>query len=177
MRPMHKSLLALTGLIFSTSAALSHDYEVKDIIIDHPTLRMPIANQKVTAGYMTMTNKGEADKLISATAKIVDHIELHTMKMEGDVMKMRELEEGIELPAGQTVTLEPGGLHLMFLGLKSELVDGDFEYVELEFKKAGKVKVTFQIDESIKLGMKKDMKHDMKTDMQHDEMKEEEKEY
>jgi len=61
-------------------------------------------------------------------------VELHTMTMDGDVMRMREVEGGIELPAGETVELAPGGLHIMFMGLESPFVEGETVPVTLTFE-------------------------------------------
>ena len=88
--------------------------------------RATLPNAPVAGGYITITNKGSADDtLIAASSPVAEDVQLHEMKMEGDVMKMAELPDGIAVPAGGTVTLEPGGLHLMFMGLKEPLVENE----------------------------------------------------
>jgi periplasmic copper chaperone A len=67
------------------------------------------------------------------------------MTMEGDVMKMRELPSGLEIPAGGTVELKPGGFHLMFMGVKTPFKEGDTLKVELKFEKAGQVDVDLPV--------------------------------
>ncbi len=68
------------------------------------------------------------------------------MEMDGDVMRMRKLEQGIALPAGKTVELKPGGLHVMFIGLKAPLKEGDRFPLKLRFEKAGEVQVDVKIE-------------------------------
>ena len=67
------------------------------------------------------------------------------MKMDGSVMKMRPLADGLEIKPGQTVELNPGGYHVMFVGLKKQLMQGDHFKATLEFAKAGKVDVDFSV--------------------------------
>lgn len=102
--------------------------------------RATLPNAPVGGGFLTIANKGaEADRLVSAEAAIAKQTQIHEMAMEGDVMKMRELEDGLELPAGETVALEPGGFHLMFMGLNGTIKEGDVIPVTLSFEKAGTV--------------------------------------
>src|SRR5690606_28257843 len=85
--------------------------------------RATLPNAPVAGGYLTIANGGaEADRLISATSPAAGRSELHEMKMEGDVMRMTALENGIDIPAGGTVTLAPGGLHIMFMDLAQPFV-------------------------------------------------------
>jgi copper(I)-binding protein len=67
--------------------------------------------------------------------------QVHEMKMEGDVMKMGELKDGLEIPAGAKVELKPGGFHIMFMGLKEGIKEGDAVKVKLVFEKAGEVEI------------------------------------
>ena len=94
----------------------------------------------VGGGYLTVTNSAGPDRLIGVTAStITDQAEIHEMRMAGDVMQMRSLPEGVEVPAGGTLVLKPGALHLMFMNLRAPLVAGETVPVTLEFEKAGKV--------------------------------------
>lgn len=103
-------------------------------------------NAKVGAGYAVLANTTpEDDRLVGATAEISERVEVHSMAMDDGVMRMRELEDGLPLPAGETVLLEPGGLHLMFMGLKRRLTPGDVFEGTLEFEKAGAVEITFEV--------------------------------
>jgi len=104
--------------------------------------RATLPNAPVGGGFMTITNTGtEDDTLIGASSPVAGHMEVHEMAMQGDVMKMRELTDGLPIPAGQTVVLKPGGFHVMFMGLKQPLVEGETIMVTLKFAKAGEVEV------------------------------------
>jgi copper(I)-binding protein len=100
----------------------------------------------VAGGFLSISNTGSADDtLIAATSPFAGDVQLHEMKMEGDVMKMQELPAGIPVPAGQTVMLKPGGLHLMFMQLKQPLVEGTQVPVTLTFEKAGTVELLLDV--------------------------------
>ena len=85
-----------------------------------------------------------ADRLVSASSPAARTTELHTHIREGDVMRMRGVP-GIEVPAGQAVTLQPGGLHLMLIGLTQPLNRGETVPVTLVFERAGPVQVALQV--------------------------------
>ncbi|NBB47339.1 DUF1775 domain-containing protein [Rhizobium sp. CRIBSB] len=105
-----------------------------------------LPGQPVGGGFITITNKGgEADKLVSATSAQAGEVQLHEMAMEGDVMKMRQLTEGIVIPAGETVELKPGGLHLMFYKVAEPFKEGATVNVTLTFEKAGAVDVVLPV--------------------------------
>ena len=104
--------------------------------------RATLPNAPVGGGFLTITNTGgEPDRLMGAASPVAEKVQLHEMKMAGDVMKMSELENGVEIPAGQTVSLAPGGLHIMFMGLKAPFVEGQTVPVTLTFEKAGPVEI------------------------------------
>ena len=117
-----------------------------DLTITGAFTRATLPNAPVGGGFLTIANNGaEADRLVAAASPVAAQVQLHEMKMEGDVMKMAELENGIEIPAGETVTLAPGGLHIMFMGLKQAFVEGQTVPVTLTFEKAGTVEVLLQV--------------------------------
>ena len=102
------------------------------------------------AVYMTIENEGdEDDRLVGVQSEIADAVELHTVNMVEGVMQMRPVEDGIEIPAGgsETVVLEPGGLHVMLVGLNESLAVGDTFVVELEFEQAGSIAVDVEVRE------------------------------
>ena len=104
--------------------------------------RATLPNAPVGGGFLTIINTGaEADRLVSVTTDIAKEAQIHEMAMEGDVMKMRQLKDGLEIPAGESVALEPGGFHLMFMGLNGAIKEGDVVPVTLTFEKAGTVSV------------------------------------
>ncbi|GGE37946.1 hypothetical protein GCM10011360_27200 [Primorskyibacter flagellatus] len=120
--------------------------------------RATLPNAPVAGGFMTIANTGQnEDRLLSATSPIAGRVEIHEMAMEGDVMRMRALPDGLALPAGDTVTLAPGGYHLMFMELKQALPEGDSVPVTLRFRDAGEVDVTLTVgptDAGAHAGMK-----------------------
>ncbi len=139
-------LLAATCLAFAASLAQAHSYQVGTIDIGHPYARSTAAGQPTGGGYLSLTNKGDApDRLLSASADVSERVELHSMKMEGTVMRMRQVE-AIDIPAGERVALEPGGLHIMFINLKAPLKEGDRFPMTLRFEKAGEVKVDVAVE-------------------------------
>jgi copper(I)-binding protein len=85
-------------------------------------------------------------------------VELHEMKMDGDVMRMRQVA-AVDVPAGGSVALEPGGLHVMLLGLKAPLKEGDRFPMTLRFEKAGEVKVEVHVEAAGVGPARHDMKH------------------
>jgi copper(I)-binding protein len=119
---------------------------IGDIEITDAFTRATLPNAPVAGGYLTITNKGKAeDSLLSATSPAAGKVELHQMSMQGDVMKMAPLPDGIVVPAGETVELSPGGLHIMFMQLKRPFVEGETVPVTLDFEKAGTVEVQLPV--------------------------------
>ena len=119
---------------------------VGDLELTAPFARATLPNQPVGGGYVTITNKGStADRLVSASSPAAGEVQIHEMSMEGDVMKMRQLPDGVEIPAGQSVALSPGGLHLMFLKLKGAFKQGEEVPVTLNFEKAGPVEIKLPV--------------------------------
>ena len=97
------------------------------------------------AGYLTIHNNGAApDKFTGGTADFAT-VEVHEMSMVGGVMKMRELKDGVVIPAHGTVTLAPNGYHLMFTGLKQPLTKGSVAKATLTFEHAGAIPVEFAV--------------------------------
>jgi copper(I)-binding protein len=95
---------------------------------------------------MTLVNQGgEADRLVAAQTEVAQVVELHESKLEGDVMKMQPVEGGIPVPAKGEVELKPGGLHVMLIGLKQSLNEGDRFLVTLEFEKSGPLQVEAEV--------------------------------
>jgi copper(I)-binding protein len=106
--------------------------------------RPTVPGQQAGGGYLTLTSP-MADRLIGGSTPAAQRFELHTMAMKGDVMEMREVEGGVDLPAGRKVEFKPGGLHVMFMGLKEPLKIGSKVPVTLKFQKAGELKVEFEV--------------------------------
>lgn len=143
MSSIRRALLVTAWLAALTAPALAHDYTVGDLHIDHPWARATVAGQRAGGAFLTIDNRGRSDDRllrVQAPADRASSAELHSMRQEGDVMRMREVGS-IDIPAGQTVKLQPGGLHIMLMGLKAPLQAGDKFPLVLTFEKAGSVTV------------------------------------
>ncbi len=139
-------ILVLTSMIVLSAGFARAQSSDASIVVEKPFSRATPAGSKVGAGYMTITNKGAAaDRLVSASSPVAGEVQVHEMTMQNGVAKMRALPGGLPIEAGKTVTLAPGGNHLMLMGLKAPLKQGDKVPVTLNFEKAGKVDVTLDI--------------------------------
>jgi copper(I)-binding protein len=155
----------LTAAMLVAGIAQAHSFNAGDLSIDHPYARATVGSQPNGAAYMQIENKGKTDDaLLSASSPVAATVEVHSMKMEGDVMKMRAVDS-LELKAGSKLEMKPGdGYHVMLLGLKKPLKAGDKFPLTLSFRKAGKVKVSVHVSDK---GM--DVKPAMEDDMhEHD---------
>jgi len=145
MIPLRTRLLALFVAFLAVPAA-AQDYRVGTLEIGHPWTRATPSTAPTAGGFLTVTNKGTTpDKLISAKSAAAETVQIHTMKMEGNVMRMREQDGGLEIAPGATVTLAPGHLHLMMMGLKGPLKQGEKVPVTLVFEKAGSIDVELAV--------------------------------
>lgn len=139
----------VAGLTLAVAATISVPAAAQSATapkIDHPYARATMPGQPNGGGYLKIDNAGgAADRLVAASADVSRTVELHTMKLEGDVMRMRQID-AIDVPAGQTVELKPGGMHLMFIGLKAPLKAGDSFPVKLRFEKAGERVVEVKVE-------------------------------
>jgi copper(I)-binding protein len=129
------------------NVALAHEAKIGSITIEHPWSRATPGGVMVAAGYLTIRNSGERpDRLVSVTTDIAGSAEVHEMKVVDGVMQMRPLPDGVVVPAGGEVALEPGANHLMFVGLQRPLKEGESFAATLTFEKAGSVEVTFMVE-------------------------------
>ncbi|MGF1660392.1 MAG: copper chaperone PCu(A)C [Rubrimonas sp.] len=112
-----------------------------DISVADPFARATPPGAGASAAYMAVRNAGsEDDRLVAARSDVARRVELHTHILDADgVARMREVEGGIPLPAGETVTLAPGGLHVMLMGLTGQLLEGESVPLTLVFEKAGEL--------------------------------------
>jgi copper(I)-binding protein len=142
-----RSILALTALAIA-AAANAHDYKAGELTVAHPYARATVPNQPTGAAYMTIENSGkDADKLLAASSPVAKSVQIHSMSMQGNVMKMREVSD-LELKPSTKTELKPGdGYHLMLVGLKQPLKAGDKFPVTLSFEKAGKVDVSVWVED------------------------------
>lgn len=125
-------------LAVTVSPASAQIVSVKD-----PWVRSTVPRQKATAAYMEIT-AGRASRLLEVSSPVAGVAEIHEMRMDKDVMRMRAIP-ALELSAGQPVALEPGGYHLMLMDLKVQIKDGDKVPITLVFELRNGSRETAQI--------------------------------
>jgi periplasmic copper chaperone A len=139
--------LPLLLTLVLASPTLAHDYKLGALEIAHPWARATPPSAPAGGGFLKITNTGSApDRLVSVSSPAADLVQVHEMKMDGSVMRMREVEKGLEIPAGGSVILAPGGYHLMMMGLKAPFKQGASVPVTLVFEKAGKIDVELAVE-------------------------------
>ncbi|MBC8051333.1 MAG: copper chaperone PCu(A)C [Chitinophagales bacterium] len=135
---------AILAMWFSPTSA--DEFQKDGIVIAKPWARPSIGEVKVGAAYLSITNNGAADdRLLGAKTAVSDAVEVHAHIMNSDVMQMRKVE-GVAAPSGATVKFEPGGLHVMLVGLKQKLTEGASFPLTLVFEKAGEIAVDVKIE-------------------------------
>lgn len=141
MKNLFIAFVVATLLPF-TAAAHNH----ANLEFAHSWIKQPIPGMKMTGGFITITNKGTKDEqFIAAHSDIAKKVELHTMVMVDGVMKMRAVDGGWTISAGETKVLKPGSDHIMFIGLQQHLKEGDMIILKLEFEHAGMVERGFKV--------------------------------
>jgi len=143
-----RSLSVFAATVFLCVAAFAHDYKAGDLSIVHPYARATVPNQPSGAAYLTIENQGKQnDKLIAASSPIAKSTQIHTMSMDGNVMRMREVGS-LDIKPGEKMTMTPGhGYHIMLIGLSQPLKTGDKFPLTLTFEKAGKVEVSVWVED------------------------------
>jgi periplasmic copper chaperone A len=138
-------LCALLSLATGTRL-LAETYTAGSIEITNPWARATPKGATIGGGYMTITNKGaETDRLIGGSSPVAAKLEVHQMSMSNGVMAMRPVPGGLEIKPGETVVLDPNSFHLMIMGLKQPLTQGEHVKATLDFAKAGKVEVEYVV--------------------------------
>jgi periplasmic copper chaperone A len=139
---MRPKLLALgAGLMLFSTATLA---QVGDIQIKGAWARATPGGAQTAAVYVTVES-ANGDRLTGVSTPAAQQADIHSMTMEGSVMKMRQVD-GIDLPAGTAVTLKPGGYHIMLTGLAQPLAEGQSFPLTLDFAKAGARQVTVSVE-------------------------------
>lgn len=146
MKHRTNGLLLLATALLWTAPALSHDFESGSIRIDHPWSRATPPGAPVAGGYLKIENKGpDADRLVSIKSEIAARAELHESVVKDGVASMRPLDGALEVPAGQSVELGSGGIHIMFMKPSATLKKDDKFKATLVFEKAGPIEVEFVV--------------------------------
>ena len=118
-------LCAFAGMALGLSfSAHAQNAKVGSVQIENAYTRATVPGQQVAGGFMKIENKGAADQLVSASSPVAGEVQLHEMAMDGNVMKMRAVP-GLDLPAGKSVELKPGGYHVMLMDLKQQVKAGE----------------------------------------------------
>jgi len=139
-------VLALIILFYSfLNSALAHKYENEIVFIDHPWMNIMQSNG---AGYFSIKNKSTTNALIfiGAESKEINKIEIHEVDMDGEIMKMRPLIEGMSIEKNTTIEFKPKSYHLMFFGIHKMYKQGDLIDVKLFFKNANTLHIKFKVD-------------------------------
>jgi periplasmic copper chaperone A len=137
--------LACLACLIGAGSVSAHAYKIKAIEISHPYAHVTLPGQPVGGAYLKITNSGPPDRLVSVSTPQAKSAELHTMSMQGDVMRMREVT-AFELPAGKTIELKPGGNHIMLMGLQTPLKAGSSFPITLKFEHAGDLVVSLTVE-------------------------------
>lgn len=143
---MRKFLIAITcGFLLAGFQASADGMKHDGIMVEQPWARATAGPAKAGAAYMTLINMGkEADRLVDVQSGLAARTEIHTHLMESGIMKMRRVD-GVEVAPGTPATLQPGGLHIMFMGLKAPFKEGQKLPLTLVFEKAGRIDITFEV--------------------------------
>ena len=153
-----RHLFACAAALALALPALAQETRLKDLHIESSFARATAPQQPAGGAFVTIENKGKAaDALVGASSPVAKSVEIHTMAMDGNVMKMREVGR-IEIKAGERIEMKPGdGYHLMLMGLKQPLKSGDSIPMTLVFEKAGKTEVQLMVRDAA--GMHGGMHH------------------
>jgi periplasmic copper chaperone A len=130
-------------LIAAAACTLAWGAQAQTTVTD-PWVRGTVAQQKATGLFAQITS-AKGGRLIEARSPVAGVVEIHEMSMQGDVMRMRALPQGLELPAGKAVVLKPGGYHVMLMDLKQPLKTGEMVPVTLVIEGADKQRETIEI--------------------------------
>lgn len=143
---MKRTLVTLAALLLA-SMAFAHEATVGDLQIIHANIPAPMGSAQVAAGYMGISNAGDhADTLVGVEVGFAAKAMLHTTEFSADGVASMKHVEALEIPAGDTVVLEPGGYHIMLMGLTQPLNVGDMLPATLIFEQGGRVEIEFMVD-------------------------------
>ena len=142
---MFRRVIAAVAIAAAIAApVLAHEVVKGDLTLSNLELRASLGVNPNTGGYLTVTNKGAADELIAASCTCAREVQLHVMSMDGGVMSMSRVSS-LAVPARGKLELKSGGAHLMVMGLKQPIKDGERVNMTLTFRRAGKVETFFHV--------------------------------
>lgn len=126
-------------------------YADDSIVINNAWVREVPPGTSVSAAYMIIENKGDLDKLVGISSEAADKVELHTSNVDENAIATMEMIKVLEIPSDTKAELEPGGMHLMLIGLKESLVGKQSVKLELEFSNAGVIAVEVPVKKSAQM--------------------------
>lgn len=140
-------LAAVLASAFTPGHAYADDHKAGNLQIANAYARPTVPNQPSGAAYLSIENNGKAvDTLVAASSPVAGKVEIHSMQMDGNVMKMRAVK-GVDIKPSAKVVMQPGdGYHLMLIGLKQPLKVGEKIPLTLTFKKAGKIEISARVE-------------------------------
>ena len=143
-----KHLILTAILLANPVASFADDFKVGDLVIEHPVARATTAMAMTGAGYFVIMNNGtEDDRLVEITANF-PRVMMHDTKTDDGIAMMFHIEDGVAVPAGGTVTFEPGSKHVMFMGLNGDPFEiGEEIPATMNFEKAGELDIVFVVEE------------------------------
>jgi copper(I)-binding protein len=151
--------LAAVLVVMAGPAGFAAQAEPGNLRIESPWARASIGAAKAGAAYLTIVNHGEVvDRLIGTATPVAKHAALHTHLMEQGVMKMRPLE-AVEVAPGEPTVLKPGGLHIMLMGLRQPLREGETFPLVLTFQRAGTIEVEVMVLKATSMGYDPHVEH------------------
>ena len=133
--------LLIPAILFLAAAG-----DAPSITVTHPWARASAGAATAGAAYLTLTDTGAPDKLVSASTPVASTAQVHETINDHGTMKMRPVDGGLALPTGKAVSLSPGGYHVMLIGLKSPLRAGTSFRMKLKFEKAGAIDVDVHVE-------------------------------
>lgn len=140
-------IAALSVASIFTAPALAHDFKIGDLIVDHPMAFETPKTAMSGGGYFSVTNTGTTSDRLTGVRADFPKVALHTTEETDGVARMIHVD-AIDIPAGETVTLAPGGFHVMFMGLEGDPFDAGEEIpATLIFENAGEIDVVFSVEE------------------------------
>ena len=156
---MPKTFALIAALLLGGTAG-AHELTVGDLQFIHPHIPQPAATAQVAGGYMAISNAGaQADRLVGVSSAIAKSVSLHQSSVDANGVASMSPVKALEIPSGETVLLEPGGYHIMFMGLTGRFTEGDMLPVTLTFERAGAIDMEFMVDPADGAAMVHD--HDM----------------
>jgi hypothetical protein len=139
------AVLTVAGTLVFAAATLAQEYHLDSLTVSRPWARATAGPARNGVGYLTLGNTGAVDdRLVAVSAEISERARFHAHIIDGEVMRMRPVG-AIDVPAGSTVRLEPGGLHIMFFGLERPLEEGERFAATLSFERSGPMAIEFAV--------------------------------